>query len=457
MRDVFLDAASVVPMPRTAAGAADEQEFWRTDDPHISSTRAVLRGGMWPAQREWWNLPNFIRALVGGYGAGKTMILGKRMIAVSLQNAPAPSAIVSPTFPTARETVVPTIVEQLSGKQSIYGRDFWWEYHKRIHTFQIRFRGRNARIIIYSGEDPLSLRGPNLGAAGIDEPFIQDREVFDQMIARVRHPLAKKLELNMTGTPEQLNWGYDICAGELKDKYDVGVVTAGTNQNRALDPSYTDRLRAVLSEKAAQAYVEGKFVSLADGMVYYGFDPQENVVAIERPEGSELGAGMDFNVDPMSAAVFWRRGDHIHFFDEIEAPNADTEFMCQELLERYPDLRKIYPDATGVRRHTNAPGGKSDFTYIERAGLTVMANTRNPLRKDRYNAVNGKLRPAHGRVTLTIDPKCKKLRKYLSIYSHKLMPRQEAMSHLLDAFSYPIAYLFPVDKDTLRRIRIGGL
>src|SRR5205807_2520124 len=106
-------------------------------------------------------------------------------------------------------------------------------------------------------------------AAWLDEPFIMHRDVFDQMIARVRHPDSSVKEILLSGTPEQLNWGYDLCVGELKERNDVGMVQASTHTNKALDEGYVGRLEGVLTERAAAAFVDGKFVNLAEGMVYY--------------------------------------------------------------------------------------------------------------------------------------------------------------------------------------------
>lgn len=459
--DFFEQACSVVDRPQANTVPNVTRPFWLTSPPLFDDARRIVRGGMFEHQAAFWNLPTFIKTLVGGYGSGKTNIGCKRIISLALENAPCPVATVSPTFPIARQTVIVTLQELLNGKQSIYGpRTFWWKYHPTFHEFTIQFHGRVAKIIVYSGDNPLSLRGPNLAAFWIDEPFIQEYAVFEQMQARVRHPDASVLEILMTGTPEQLNWGYDLCEGDLRKRLDVGWVQASTRKNLALDPGYVSRLENALPQKAALAYIEGAFVNLSQGCVYYAFDPQENVVDLSRPPGAELGVGMDFNVNPMAAAVFWRQGQHIHYFEEIELPNSDTQYMCQHLRERFgSSLQEVYPDASGKQRHTNAPGGKSDYTFIRQAGFTVNAREENPPRKDRYNAVNGKLRPKSGGITLTIAPNCRKLTKYLMAYSHELMnrPNQAAMSHLLDAFSYPVAYLFPIDKEALAVFKLKGV
>ena len=474
----FEQAVSTVERPyKPIVSANGGVGIWRTDEPKMFEG-AVTLGGMWSHQLNWWNLPQFIKVFVGGYGAGKTLICGKRAIASALHNAPCPIAVVSPSFPLANKTVVETIKSLLAGKQSIYGSAFFWRFNKQSHTFTIRFRGRTGTIYICSGEIPDSLRGPNLAAAYLDEPFLMGKSVFVQMNARVRHPDAKLKEIGLTGTPEQLNWGWELCVGELKEQIDkahggtgkgVGYIQASTLLNLAIDPEvYVKQLEAVLTAKAAKAYIDGSFINLSEGMVYYAFDGLDNELGNVRslgvPEECELGCGMDFNVNPMSATVFWRAGSHIHVFDEIELPNADTEFMCQVLRERYVEdgpkriksvkqkLETVYPDATGSARKTAAPGGKSDFWYIKQAGFTIRAPFESPKRRDRYNSVNGKFSPKGGKPTLTVDPKCKKLIKYLSTYSYELLNKQEAMSHLLDAFSYPVSYLFPVSRESLQGV-----
>lgn len=455
MNKVFELNCDVVEKPR--AITEDVKGLWRKTDPTMVDGRVIV-GGMFEHQRAWWALPNFTKVLVAGYGAGKTMIGSKRIIASALENHGCPVAAVSPTFGQARLTTIPTIKALCAGKKSIYGSGFWYRYNASNHEFSIRYRGREGTILILSGDNPDSLRGPNLAAGLIDEPFIQAKEVYTQLVARIRHPNAVKRELLLTGTPEELNWGYELCTS-TSEKLDVGMVMASTRLNKALDSAYVDRLEGALTEKAVAAYVEGQFVNLSDGLVYYAFDPTPGKLHVRElplPEYPQYGAGMDFNVNPMSAAVFWRAGSHIHYIEEVELPNADTEFMCSYLREKYPKLVDVYPDASGNARKTSSPGGRTDFHYIRDAGFQINAKYENPKRRDRYNACNGKLRPKNQPPTISISPKCKNLIRYLSQYNYDKMSKQESMSHLLDAWSYPIAYLFPVTPAVAQR-QLAGL
>jgi len=874
-----------------------EGPFWRRDDPEMDET-GVVRGGMWQHQRDWWALPNFVRLMVTGYGGGKTLTFCKRMIDLALINAPAPVAMVSPTYTMALDTTIATTAELLEGKRSLLGKALWWDYNQNRHLFVIRYGGRVGHLKVYSGDNPLRLRGPNLAAAGIDEPFIQAAEVFKQLVARVRHPRAKRKEINLTGcvhpdtlilpatgmipikvldpgdlpvkgygeidasvsglsgqfqkatrffnngeaetiklfaqggysleattnhqvwvmganglpvwrrldeltesdhvalgrganvwpgrdpsigfkpspathrnkntlprgykmtdvmayflglwvaegsldglgrvrisctekvkdllrdgvdglkatpvprrpeqvnlnsvhlieymrhigmpmvlaphktlpawvgqgreswaraflsglydgdghvsgpsiglssssealidgvqclllnfgvvttktykktpptervkvwsegwqlkashadsvklarlltfqierkqqaaqalvfdrvndgvphqkslileawrarskkrwrtqagrlepnkiieqannttvlsyptladfvsyweenegalirpvrqiqqniddhykwapvqrlspgrcqtvdlcvpethaywsngfishnTPEQLNWGYDLAIGDPDfGTYDVGMVQASTAANRALGQDYVTRLLGSLSDKEAEAYVSGQFINLSTGLIFHAFSPEANVMRLRPPDGAVWGAGMDFNVDPMAAVVFWHTKDHIHVVDVIEIANSDTQEMCGHLREHYPKIQTVYPDPSGRQRRSSAPGGKTDFHYIKQAGFEIDAPLAHDPLRDSRNAVNGALRPSVGLPRMTISPECKKLIKYLGLYSHELLNKQKDMSHALDAMRYPVARLMPVLRGTGGVRRLHG-
>jgi len=425
--------------------------FWRKENPVIGVDGQILKGGMWPHQRKWWESQHFIKALVTGYGGGKTLIGAKRAIALALHNAPSPHLWVSPSYKVAKRTIIPTI------KAYLRGRNVSFSYNKTDFEFTLRHRGRVGTIWVGSGQDPEALKGPNVGSSNIDEPFIQDRAVFEQIVARTRDPIARVREIGLTGTPEELNWGYDICEGDERERWDLDLVQASTRENRALPPEYVQTMERGYDPKLALAYIEGQFVNLSTGQVYYGFNRKRNIKEEEDP-GFELHIGMDFNVNPMASLVFWKSGEHLHFMDEVELPNADTEFACSYWRDKYGErLRNVYPDATGRSRHSSSPGGKSDFYYIQAAGLSIRCQSENPRRRDRYNATNAKLCPPKGGPpTLTMSPKCKLLARYMEQHTYEKMKKQESMTHLLDAATYPVAYLFPLHRAQPKLVQLGG-
>lgn len=445
-------------------------KLWREETPVLNNKNIITMGGMWEHQRAWWDSPCFMKALVTGYGGGKTFIAGKRGISLALHNAPkynsgmqCPHIMVSPSYKIARRTVIPTIKALLQGKAALLP-GFQWKFNKTDHEFLISYKGRLGVLWIASGDDPESLKGPNVGSATIDEPFIQSEEVLEQIVARVREPSAKIHEIGLTGTPESLNWGYDICEGDRAEDFDISVIHANTRANLALSGAYADRMEKAYTELAATAYVDGQFVNLQSGRVYYAFNRDNNVKALPDP-GGELKVGMDFNVNPMSCIIFWEHANHMHIMAEIELPNSDTEYMCHHLRNTYTynnglcRIKTVYPDASGNNRSTKAPGGKTDFYYITNkahGNFEVDAPHANPGIFERENAVNGKLKARDGKVTLTIDPKCKKLIGYFQKYSHEEKNKQKQMSHLLDATGYPIHRLYSIARLSTPLVKIQG-
>lgn len=427
--------------------------FWRMEDPVMDNGKVVWPG-MWKHQRDWWNLTSKFKALVAGYGGGKTFVGGKRVISGAIINSPAPSLAVSPTYDMARTTVVHTIKELLNH------RNIPFRYNKNEKEFIFQYFKRLCTIIVRTGDDPDRLKGPNIGQAWIDEPFVQDKEVLNQILARVRHPEASLQEILLTGTPESLNWGYDICEGDDREKYDLEMVRATTYQNLALSDDYAEDMVRGYTEKAKRAFVDGEFVNMAEGTVYYAFSHDErnpercNVKKLERPEGAKLSVGMDFNVDPMSAVIFWTKGDHIHVEAEIELRNSHTKGMCEWLDARYKDqITFIYPDASGAQRSTTSSyPGESDLSIIKDHGYRVKVNPGNPRISDRENVVNGRFEKG----LLTISPDCKKLKQYFTQYTHENRGKDtgKKMSHLIDAFGYPVYHLFPLRRKTNTKRRV---
>lgn len=435
--------------------------FWRKDDPVLEPVLTdgketgrfrVIKGGLWPHQRSWWDMPNFVKLLVGGFGVGKSELLCKWSIAAALHNAPVWSAIVSPSFPQARNTIIPTIERLLKGKSTLR-RDLKWAHNKTEHRFYLDIDRRPRATLLYlSGDNPDSLKGPNLGTVAIDEPFIQERKVFEMMVARCRDPGARMLGMGLAGTPEELNWGYELAEGDLRQNYDVGYLCADTKENRALPAEYRERLVKGYDPKAVEAYVGGKFVSLTTGLVFYGFDKDRNVKTVKAPDDAIHFWGTDFNVDPMAYVVGWHAGERCHIYAEEELPNTNTEYAASQVRELFPKVRQCFPDPTGKRRATSAPVGASDHNDIRKAGFTVLAPNGVWPRRDSENSVNKML--GHGR--LTIEPTCKKLIHYLRQYAHETAHKQESMSHLLDAMRYPLTYLFPSHRPATIVTRMVG-
>jgi len=422
----------------------NKKTFWRLEDPEIDKkTKKVIKGGMFQHQREIWNAKNFIRLLVGGYGSGKTLLAAKRAISLALHNAPVPILVVSPSYRVCKRTIMAQIKYLLDGRKI--------KYKHNIQNQEIIIYYKNLQGIIWfgSGDNPDLLKGPNVGAAIIDEPFIQSVEVFNQLLARIRHPASKHLELLLTGTPENLNWGYEIAKNN-ENKYDIKVVHAATFDNKALPEQFIKQIKSAYDEKLAEAYLLGKFVNLSTGTIYYNFDFNENVQDIKYDGESELMVGIDFNVNPMSAVIFYEKNNTVYILEEIQLPNANTELMAQTLREKIENYNKsyinnqikCYPDPAGRQRKTSAPVGQTDLTILQYNKFTIYAPNKTNSNKDCINAVNKLL----GEKRLIINNKCKNLIKSLEQLDWENLNKQQDLTHLADALKYPISYRHPINR-----------
>ena len=378
-------------------------------------------------QLRWWNLPNRYRLMVGGYGSGKTYIGALRSIFLSYINAPLPGMYVSPTHGLAQKTIILTLKELFERSEV----DYVYNQHKG----EFRIDNWSGCIWIGSGDKPDSLRGPNLAWGGIDEPFIQKREVFEQMTARVRHPEATQSEIFLTGTPEELNWGYQLVNDS---KIDIGTVNASTLDNPHLPTDYKDSLLAAYSQEQIDAYVYGKFVNLTQGRVYKDFNRDKHVIKRDT-DGWEIGAGQDYNIDANTIIIFAYTKKEIHVFDEIRKKNAGTYDMAVALKEKYPDIR-VFPDSTGSARKTSA--SQSDHDIMKQAGFQILAPRKNPSVRDRVNAFNRLLREE--RITFSNCPYLVMDMERNVWRSGDIDKRDAEQTHAADAVGYAINWLFPI-------------
>jgi len=395
----------------------------------------IKRENMLPGQRSWWDLSNFYRFLVGGFGSGKTYIGGLRCIYLSYVNQGIPGEYVSPSYKMAKKTVIPTInaIADRAGMN--------YRFHKSDSKYT--FYDWGGEFWIGSGDDPDSLKGPNLAWAGIDEPFIQKREVFDEMDRRVRVDEAQQQELFLTGTPEQLNWGYDLITDDL---FDIGLITALTKDNIHISPTYYDRLYKTYTPAQRKAFLEGKFVNLTQGRVYDQWDRFQHFIDYEI-KGAEVCAGVDFNVDYMTAEIFYKGNGWVHFFDEIRLDYDSNSFeLAKQLRKKYPKMINIYPDATGDFRKTSST--KTDHQIFRDKGFKLHAYPQNPKVKDRVNVVNSMIMNGN----FTVQPgKCPWLVRDLerNIWKNNDIDKTEKeLTHAGDAAGYPCAYLFPIVRET---------
>lgn len=320
---------------------------------------------------------------------------------------------------------------------------------KKINESELTILLKNgSQISLKGSENKDSLRGVSLNYCVIDEAADCDPDLFPEII---RPALAdKRGGALFIGTPKgKGNYFYELYARAQH--------TAGwkTWQYRTIDGGNVseeeiEAARADMSERQFRQEFMATWETY-ENRVAWAFEREHNVVPTPTDfNTSILEIGMDFNTNPLVATIAVRTSpDTLHVFDEIQIFGSNTDEMVQEIRHRYPRSQiRVYPDPSGSRKQTSS-GGRSDHIILENAGFRVFAPRKHDPVKDRINATNARLCNANGVRYVTIDPKCKNLIDSLEKFTYKegtQIPNKGEDDHFFDAFSYCIAYIWPIKK-----------
>ena len=217
-----------------------------------------------------------------------------------------------------------------------------------------------------------------------------------------------------------------------------------------LNPAEIEAVKRELDERTFRQEYEGSFETI-EGLAYYNFS-KDNYDLQEYEPVETVHIGMDFNVNPMTAAFCHVYSDEVHQFGEAYLKNSNTYKMGQHISDLFnPQNVIIYPDSTGKARESNAT--HSDLEILRRMGFTIKARQVNPRVKDRINAVNSKMKSMSGIVTYFINPKnCPKTIsdfnkvERLMDGSENKKQEKEGLVHISSALGYLISYLYPIRK-----------
>ncbi len=353
-------------------------------------------------QAEFIKLDRKFKALVCGFGTGKTWGGCADLCKFAWEWPGVNAGYFAPTYPMIRDIFFPTMEEVAAD----WGLEVdIHESNKEVHLYA-GGKYRNT-VICRSMEKPGSIVGFKIGKALVDEldvmPMLKAEHAWRKIIARLRQK-ADGLQngVSVTTTPEGFKFVYQQFVKQLRDKPELrtlyGLVQASTFQNaKNLPDDYISSLMASYPPQLILAYIRGEFVNLASGNVYPGFDRKLNHTPAEIREGEALHVGMDFNVLNMHAGISVIRDDLPLTLAELTKVR-DTPAMVKLLKDRY--LSKghavtVYPDASG-QNTSSKNASESDLSILRDAGFIVRVNGSNPAVKDRVNSVDAMLLNAEG-------------------------------------------------------------
>ena len=371
-------------------------------------------------------------ALIAGIGAGKTYCGSAWVLDQVLAYPNALGGI----FANSYKQLLNSTLSGLFNFLDDVGMKF--EYNQQKSILNVN----GSRILCMSTENYNILRGVELGFAWPDEAGYSDEEFWKVLVGRMRDKRGS-LKIRVTSTPCGFNWMYDYFSGDKKtDNHEL--IQASTKDNPFLPESYVhDLYQNSYDSKLIDQELEGLFVNVQSGRIYYAFNREKNIQNVERRDYPII-VGMDFNLNPMTAVIAQIYDDKVHVIDEVWLSNSNTEEMAKYLLEKFGKVQ-IVCDSTGKKQTTNATHGQSDIKILKDYGHNVLPS-RNPFRIDRYNSVNSLL----DKNKILINNKASKLIRDLEQVSYKdgtNLPETNSnseLTHPSDALGYLCFYYFPL-------------
>jgi hypothetical protein len=294
-----------------------------------------------------------------------------------------------------------------------------------------------------------SWRGREFNFIVIDEAAMVDEKAWTEVLRATVSNTQGDVMFISTPTGKS-NWFYDLFMRKEEDQVNWSSHQFTSIEGGNIPLEEIEQARKDLSDKVFRQEFEASFESFI-GRIAYNFDREHNVVQIEDPDLKVLHIGMDFNVNPLTAAIHIRRDDTLLQFDEINMHSANTQDMCDEIKNRYPKSKVfVYPDPSGNSRKTSA-GGQTDHSILANNGFIVKAPRKHNAVRDRINSYNSRLCSSDGERHLFISPNCKHTIESLDKFQYKegtQVPDKNGYDHMFDAASYCVDYLFPLTKQS---------
>ncbi len=379
-------------------------------------------------------------AAVAGFGSGKTNAAAVKIVARMLEYPGINQAYLAPTYKLIGDIFYPRIGEMLSSCNI---------------PFKIQSQANNVvvpgygKIYCRTMDKPDTIVGWEVGDIFLDEFDILPKDkaiaVMNKASARARqrYPDGKLNQKHVTTTPEGFKATYQLFKKDPLPNSNLIQMSTYSNQHNLPD-GYIEGLRNQYPEQLIEAYIEGRFVNLVSGSVYYAYDREKcNTHVLARPR-EPLHIGMDFNVYNMAAIVHVKRDGKAYAVDEFIGLR-DTPDMIEAIQEKFPEHNiTVYPDASGDSK-SSTNSSLSDLKLLRDAGFKIKADRKNPYIKNRVQSMNAAF--DKGLYFINVD-KCPEYAECIEqqIYmSNGLPDKTNGFDHANDAGGYFVYQVFPIN------------
>jgi len=385
--------------------------------------------------------------LVAGFGSGKSRAATHKTVEKKKMYPGINVAYYLPTYPLIEDIAYINFEQELTRQNIPYTLN---KSSKSIHT-------PLGKIIFRSMDNPNYIVGYEVGYSVIDEADIlglaKMKKAVVKIVARNRTPLPNGDHncLDFVSTPEGYQFMYQFFI--KKSSEHRKLIRAKTSDNPHLPDDYIETLQDIYTTEELQAYLNGEFVNLTSGTVYYTFDRRLNHTDEEIKPHEVLHIGMDFNITDMNATVGVIRRGKPMTLGEISGV-YDTSQMIEQIKERYPRHSVvIYPDASGAARNTTTT--ETDHTLLKKAKFKVRSPKANPAVKDRVTSMNVGFKNSKGeRHHLINTNNCPNLTEALEQqpYKNGVPDKTSGHDHITEANGY---FVMGYKKKKVGRVSAG--
>jgi len=416
-----------------------------------------------PPQKRFLPMPQKYRAFIGGFGSSKTHTGCMAMCQHFAEFPGVNQGYFAPTYPHIRDIFYPTIGRvadsygfRVDIKQGNHEVDFYNAAGQYLGTTMCRSMDKPGNII-----------GFEIGHAMVDELDVMPTDKAEQAWIKIQARLRAKSKhgelkngIDIASTPEGFKFCHKKFVQAIQDNPELsknyGIVQASTYENeKNLPPDYIPSLKETYPAELIEAYLNGQFVNLTSGTVFRNYDRVRCNSTETIREKEPLFIGQDFNVQKMASAISVQRPDGYHAAAELKDV-FDTPALIKIIKERYKDHRIIiYPDASGKSRKS-VDASTSDIALLQQAGFTVRVNPRNPAIKDRVLATNKAFEAGKIKVNAKACPTLARCLEQQAYDDNGEPDKTTGFDHMNEAFSYFVAYEFPVVKP-ISRIQVVGV
>ena len=336
------------------------------------------------------------------------------------------------------------------------------EWVAEVNKMDKAYKFINGSILyVVTADNPEHLRGSSLNRVILDECGFMKEGVWEI----IRPALAdKKGDAILVSTPKGYNWFYRMYK-EAQEAKDWAAFQYTTLDGGNVPEEEIEAARQSMSPKMFAQEFLASFENLAS-RVYDCFDREQNICELDENWGiadTDVHIGIDFNVNPMTAAIAVKEREDIYFFDEIVEPNSNTQVLCNSIRKKFPKCDIfVYPDPTCRKRQTSAAVGETDYEILRRNKFHVCCPKAPYSSRDKFNAVNTAFLNAKGeRHAYITRGRCKKLKEALEGYTYKDngedTDKSSGLDHISDAAAYLLCYLKPIRKSWgLNRPKVYG-